>query len=96
MKKMNLSEEVEKTLSSFDDMQRASLDANFDEELAQKVAFLPRNSAMQWLRYSAAAMILMTLINGILLMSSYSDSPDPTSDLSSSMLYQAIDYTEFE
>ncbi|MEM6738201.1 MAG: hypothetical protein AAGC64_09710 [Bacteroidota bacterium] len=91
-----MNEEIEKTLASLDHVKKATLGSDFDKELAQKIAFLPKNSAPRWLKLIAAAMLLMALINVILIMNSYSSDLNTEADLSSQMLYQAIDYTGFE
>ncbi|MEM0940500.1 MAG: hypothetical protein AAF600_17065 [Bacteroidota bacterium] len=91
-----MNEEIEKTLASLDHVKKATLGSDFDKKVAQKIAFLPKYSTTRWLKFIAAAMLLMALINGILLMNSYSNHLDIEADLSSHMLYQAMDYTEFE
>ncbi len=97
MKRTNLNNEIEKTLASWDKVERSVLNSDFDEELHQKVAFLSRyETGSKWLKYSIAAMLLMALINGVLLMTWNTNMENNETQISSSLLYEPIDYTEFE
>ena len=94
MKKMSVDEEVAKTLASLDNVKRGEVGVHFEQMLLQKVAFLPTRETSWVLKFSAAAMLLMALANGLLLFTTNASKDEL--DLSTSMLYQGIDYTEFE
>ena len=64
--------EIEKTLASLDNVERAKAPKEFTSELLQKVRFL-RDAYDPWynrLKYGIAAMIVLALINGYLLLNS--------------------------
>lgn len=97
MKEMKLDNEIEKTLSSLDKVDKPTLGADFDEALLHKVSFLPKSSTgMNWLKFSAAAMLLMTLVNVLLLVNWNAVDSHTEEELSSGVIYEGIDYTEFE
>ena len=93
-------DEVEKTLESLDNLQRAEVRGSFEKELMQKVSFLQKPAGVKWLRYSAAAMIVMALLNFGALMTGYSEvevqSDQATEFVDNGFLYESMDYLEFE
>jgi len=95
MSKMNLSEEIEKTLQALDKVKRADVSDAFEKELFQKISFLPVNKAPKWLSYCAAAMLLMILFNGYFLFNTLTTSEDET-ELSEQLIYQSISYPELD
>ena len=95
MKRMNLNEEVEKTLSSLDSIESVNVSEEFEKKLNQKIAFLPKSESSRWLRYSIAAMITLAIVNGIVLIDSFS-SGEVEQEISHNILFEVIDTTEFE
>ena len=100
MKRMDRSEEVEKTLSSLDHVMRSEVNPNFETELYQKVSFLPQTRVFRWLSYSAAAVILLTMVNiWAVTFSSRELQKDRETYfevLSDDFLYQSTNYIEIE
>ncbi len=92
--------EAEKALGALDNLQRANVGGDFEKELFQKISFLPKPVQTKWLGYSAAAMIVLALLNMGTLMSGWPEEGtqlETTDELADGgLLYESIDYLEFE
>ena len=99
MENNDLNIEVEKTLASLDEVSRAETSSGFDKQLAQNISFLPRQKRLRWIQYSAAAMVVMALLNigMILTLSNQETTLEVNEEFSGeAFLYQTIDYLELE
>ncbi len=73
MKKSDLDKEIDLTLSSLDDIQKAKAPDDFLTTLTSKMIF--RNEQKTWMRrakYAIAAMIMFAIVNTVLLINSMS------------------------
>ncbi len=88
---------IEQVLNSLDDLQKARVGPEFEEELMQKIKFLPRSRFMQTIAYATAAMAILTLGNILTLITSVeADEVESSAEASIGVLYESINYDEFE
>ncbi|MBV6644763.1 MAG: hypothetical protein KI790_04910 [Cyclobacteriaceae bacterium] len=85
MKQKNLNpyeDEVELTLKSLDDVNRAGAPDDFLQEMMQKTSFISKPSGWEkWAKLSIAAMIALTIVNVVTLSSFGRENNDRSNQL---------------
>jgi len=92
--------EIEKTLASLDNIERAKVSKEFTSELLQKVRFL-KGAYDPWhnrLKYGIAAMITLALINGYVLFNTdwLSNSEETQIEALANEWYNESDLIEYD
>lgn len=96
MKNNDSFKEVEKTLSSLDEVTRAEVDIDFEKTLGQKISFLSSSHSTKWLKLNLAAMIVMALVNGYVYWEFTNTVQQEQTEvielLADDLLYQSMEY----
>ncbi len=92
--------EIDKTLTSLDDMNRASAPARFKEQLMHRIQNTPKKKVPWYfqLKYGVAAMLALLLLNGyILFLSNFiTDQEEITAETLAEEWYVESDIIEYE